>query len=66
MNIMINGTIRNVPAAKNLSDLVATFCKQSSHVITELNGVIVPSHQWPQTPIKDGDALELVAFVGGG
>ncbi len=66
MNITINGTPRHIPSAVNLSDLVATFCKQSKNVITELNGAIVPSHQWLQTPIKDGDALELVAFVGGG
>jgi sulfur carrier protein len=53
-------------SAQNLSDIVSAFCKQSKHVITELNGTIVPSAQWAQTSIKEGDALELVTFVGGG
>jgi len=66
MNIIINGTSHPLTSAKNLSDIVSAFCKQSKHVITELNGTIVPSEQWAQTSLKDGDALELVTFVGGG
>ena len=66
MNIIINGTSRQLTSAKNLTDIVNTFCKQSRHVITELNGTIIPSDRWAQTSIQDGDALELVTFVGGG
>ena len=62
----INGTSQNLESAKNLSDIVLTYCKQSKHVITELNGSIIPSDQWAQTDLKDGDVLELVTFVGGG
>ena len=65
MNIIINGTSRQFSSA-NLSEIVSVFCKQSKHVITELNGAIVPSDQWAQTTIQDGDTLELVTFVGGG
>ena len=65
MNITINGTAQHITTNK-LSDIVSSYCKQSKHVITELNGTIVPSDQWGQTPIKDGDTLELVTFVGGG
>jgi len=66
MNITVNGTSQELPSAKNLSDLVNSFCKQPKHVITELNGAIIPATQWEQTSLKDGDALELVTFVGGG
>jgi thiamine biosynthesis protein ThiS len=66
MNIIINGKSQQLTSKKNLSDIVDTFCKQSKHVITELNGTIVPSDQWAQTNLQDGDALELVTFVGGG
>ena len=66
MNIIINGKSQQFAPTKNLSDIVGTFCKQSKHVITELNGTIVPSDQWAKTNLQDGDALELVAFVGGG
>jgi thiamine biosynthesis protein ThiS len=66
MNITINGKSYPLTSAKNLSDIVSSFCKQSSHVITELNGAIIPSDQWTKTNLQDGDALELVTFVGGG
>jgi thiamine biosynthesis protein ThiS len=66
MNIIINGTSRQLSSAKNLSEIVGTFCKQPKHVITELNGNIVPPDQRAQTNLQDGDALEIVTFVGGG
>ena len=66
MNITINGKLQQLTASRNLSDIVSTFCKQSKHVLTELNGAIVTSDQWSQTNLKDGDVLELVTFVGGG
>jgi sulfur carrier protein len=66
LNITINGTSQQLTTVKNLSEIVSTFCKQSKHVLTELNGTIVPPDQWAQTNLQDGDALELVTFVGGG
>jgi len=66
MNITINGISRQLASAQKLSDIVSSFCKQPKHVITELNGTIVPSDQWPQTNLQEGDTLELVTFVGGG
>jgi thiamine biosynthesis protein ThiS len=35
-------------------------------VAVELNREIVPRNLWPQTPLKNGDRLEIVHFVGGG
>ncbi|MBF0570908.1 MAG: sulfur carrier protein ThiS [Candidatus Omnitrophica bacterium] len=66
MNIIINGTSRQLNSTRNLSDIVSAYCKQSRHVIAELNGCIIPPEQWGQTSLKDGDTLELVTFVGGG
>ena len=66
MNITINGTSRQLTLSQNLSEIVGTFCKQPKHVITELNGKIIPCNQWGKTILQDGDALELVTFVGGG
>jgi sulfur carrier protein len=66
MTIIINGASQQLTAAKNLSEIVSSFCKQPKHVITELNGSIIPPDQWARTSLKDGDALELVTFVGGG
>lgn len=66
MNIIINGTSKQITKAQNLSEIVSSYCKQPKHVITELNGTIVPCDQWALTDLQDGDALELVTFVGGG
>ena len=66
MNITINGKSHPLTSTKNLTDIVSSFCKEPRHVITELNGTIVPSDQWAKTNLQDGDALELVTFVGGG
>jgi len=66
MNITINGTSQQLTSPKNLSEIVSAFSKQPKHVITELNGEIIPPDQWMQTSLKEGDSLELVTFVGGG
>ena len=66
MNIIINGKTQELPSIQKLSDIVSSFSKNPKHVITELNGSIIPSDQWTNTSLKDGDTLELVTFVGGG
>ncbi|MBI5359902.1 MAG: sulfur carrier protein ThiS [Planctomycetes bacterium] len=35
-------------------------------IAVELNGVIVRAEDRAKTVLKDGDALEIVSFVGGG
>jgi sulfur carrier protein len=66
MNITINGKIQQSTQGTNLSEIISTYCKVPKHVITELNGNIVPAENWAQTSLKEGDVLELVSFVGGG
>ncbi len=66
MQIVINGKTQQLASAQNLTDIVRSFCQNPKHVITELNGAIIPSERWPKTSVKEGDALELVTFVGGG
>ena len=66
MKITINGTIKELAVSSHLSDIVTQFCKDSQHIITEVNGRIIASGDWNSITIKDGDHIELVAFVGGG
>ncbi len=66
MKVTINGTAKELTGNSHVSDIVAQFCKASKHVITEINGHIVPSNDWNKTLVKEGDSIELVAFVGGG
>ena len=66
MKLQINGQTKDFSDIKNLAGIVSQFSKDSKTIIAEVNGAIVPSIQWDKTPVKDGDAIELVTFVGGG
>ncbi len=66
MNLTINGEDRALTAAETLSALVEQLGMKQDRVAIELNRQIVPREQWAQTPLNDGDRLEIVHFVGGG
>jgi thiamine biosynthesis protein ThiS len=66
MNLTINGEIRALAPAETVSALVEQLGMKSDRVAIELNREIVSREQWAQTPLKDGDRLEIVHFVGGG
>jgi thiamine biosynthesis protein ThiS len=65
MNVTINGECQ-VCSAETLGALVEQLGMKPDRVAIELNREIVPRDQWPQTPLHDGDRLEIVHFVGGG
>jgi sulfur carrier protein len=65
MNLIINGDERRL-SAQTLSALIEELGMKSDRVAIELNREIVHKEHWPQTPLKDGDRLEIVHFVGGG
>ena len=65
MHIIINGQTKEV-TTKNIADVVGQFCKNSKNIIAEINGKIIPPADWDKTILSEGDAVELVAFVGGG
>jgi len=65
MNLIINGEPRSV-TADSLIALVEQLGMKPDRVAIELNREVVPRDRWPQTPLKDGDQLEVVHFVGGG
>jgi len=66
MKITINGHTKDIPGAGNITSLIAQFGGQGKKIIAELNGAIIPAGDWDKTTLKEGDAVELVAFVGGG
>lgn len=64
--ILINGEKRDVGDGIDLAQLVAALSLPDKRVAVELNGMVIPRSAWPQTPVADGDKLEVVHFVGGG
>ena len=66
MRITINGQTKNIDGNQNIAAMVEGLGANKKHIIAELNGTIVPGTDWAGTLLKDGDTIELVAFVGGG
>jgi thiamine biosynthesis protein ThiS len=65
ITININGETKT-SSAETLGALVEGLGMKPDRVAIELNREIVPRDEWPQTPLRDGDRLEIVHFVGGG
>ena len=63
--VTVNGTALDI-AGQNLEGYLAGEGYDKKRIAVELNGEIVPKAQYGQTVLKDGDALEVVSFVGGG
>jgi thiamine biosynthesis protein ThiS len=66
MRLIINGEEKTYPDALSLAQLIEQLDMKGDRVAVELNREIVPRAQWPQTPLNEGDKLEIVHFVGGG
>jgi sulfur carrier protein len=66
MLLIINGEERTFGDLPNLAALVEALGIKSDRVAVELNRDIVPRARWNDTPLKSGDRLEVVHFVGGG
>ena len=64
--VMINGEHRRVPAGTSLSPLIAEVGLNPQRVAVERNLEIVPRSTFGEVMVEDGDAYEIVHFVGGG
>jgi thiamine biosynthesis protein ThiS len=66
MHITVNGKPHEVADDAQLTDLLETLELDPRAVVVERNREIVRRDAVPDTPLRDGDAIELVHFVGGG
>jgi thiamine biosynthesis protein ThiS len=66
LQIMVNGDERRVPGPATLLDLLAHLDLDPRTVVVELNREIVRRPRLGETTLAEGDAVELVHFVGGG
>ncbi len=65
MKLVLNGEDREVVSA-TVSALIEEIGLSDTRVAVELNRVIVRRAAWAETPLSDGDTIEIVHFVGGG
>lgn len=64
--ITVNGEPRRVAPGTTVAGLVAELELDASRVAVERNLAIVPKSTYGAVELEDGDALEIVHFVGGG
>lgn len=66
LTLTLNGELRCVRGVTTLASLLEQLELDSRAVVVELNRRIVRRPELASTPLSDGDAVELVHFVGGG
>ncbi len=66
MRLFINGDEKSFADSLSLLQLVEQLGMKRDRVAVELNREIIARAQWGETPLNDGDRLEIVHFVGGG
>jgi thiamine biosynthesis protein ThiS len=66
MKITLNGQMREFKDGQTLNQVITLSSKNTTRVIAEVNGEIIKSTMWHNIALREGDRVELVAFVGGG
>jgi thiamine biosynthesis protein ThiS len=66
MSVQVNGEPRGVPSGASVADLLALIGLEPRKVAVERNREIVPRSAYATTRLADGDAIEIVHFIGGG
>ena len=66
MTIIVNGEPLAVQDCATIEALLARLEIDARRVAVERNMVVVKRGAYATTPVQDGDAIEVVNFVGGG
>ncbi len=66
MQVTINGKPTETTAGSTIQNLLDQLRLDSQQVVVERNRNIVPRQRFAEEFLADGDALEIVHFVGGG
>ena len=66
MGIRVNGEPRRVPPGVTIAQMLGELGLDPRKVAVERNREIVPRASLDEVAVADGDAFEIVHFVGGG
>lgn len=64
--VMVNGQVQEVPAGSTLGELLARMQLRPENVVAAVNGEVVATDAVDVRGLRDGDALDVMSFVGGG
>jgi thiamine biosynthesis protein ThiS len=66
VRVMVNEEPRSLADGATVADLVAGLGLGPRRIAVEVNRAIVPRAEYAATRLRDGDAVEIIHFVGGG
>ncbi len=66
VRVRVNGEELSLPQCVSVAGLLERLKISTPRVAVERNRQIVPKADYATTPLKQGDVLEVVEFVGGG
>jgi thiamine biosynthesis protein ThiS len=66
LTILLNGDRRELSGPMSVAALLAQLDIDARRVAVEHNLIVVRRDAFERTVIRDGDAVEIVNFVGGG
>ena len=66
LEIRVNGELRRVARGVSISQMLGELGLDPLRVAVERNLEVVPRATLAEVPVADGDAYEVVHFVGGG
>ncbi|WP_239489486.1 sulfur carrier protein ThiS [Luteitalea sp. TBR-22] len=66
MTIQLNGERHELPEPLTVDALLSRLDIDPRRVAVELNELVVRKAAYAETVIREGDAVEVVNFVGGG
>jgi sulfur carrier protein len=66
MKIVVNGEVREVEQGLTVRQLVELVAPKGAAAAAEVNKELVPRRAQENTPLKEGDVVEVVTLVGGG
>jgi len=66
MQVLLNGSPREIEDNVTVAELLGRLGMEPVRVAVELNEQIVPRGEFARTPVRQGDRMEIVTFVGGG
>jgi sulfur carrier protein len=64
--VIVNGDDTELPADSSVDSLVDRLATDRRRIAVARNGEVVPRSVWAQTPLADGDRVEILAAVAGG
>jgi sulfur carrier protein len=66
MKLKLNGTVTEFQDITTVADLLNNLRIEPRGVAVEVNLEIIRKHDYNKQHLRDGDAVEIVNFVGGG